>query len=83
MTLTNPVADQLRSAAASAPFKLEKENYLMAATEIDRLHLMLHGDQHRVIPTHVVEEICKLLTTCAHSSVRAAELLHMLNDVPS
>jgi len=78
---SNPVADQLRSAAACAPFKLEKENYLMAAAEIDRLHLLLHDNQHRMIATHVVEEICKLLTTCAHSSVRAAELLHMLNDV--
>jgi hypothetical protein len=34
----NPVAEHLKSAATSAPFKLEKENYLMAVQEIERLH---------------------------------------------
>jgi hypothetical protein len=35
---SNPVAEHLKSAATIAPFKIEKENYLMAAAEIERLH---------------------------------------------
>lgn len=38
----NPVAEQLKSAAASAPFKLEKENYLMAVQEIQRLQSVIN-----------------------------------------
>lgn len=82
-SLLNPVAEQLRSAAASAPFKLEKENYLCAVEEIERLHQLLNHPAHCQVPRHLLDEIAKLLATCTHTSRRAAKLLHMLNEISS
>ena len=39
--VSNPVSDKLKQAATVAPFVMEKQNYLMASQEIDRLHALI------------------------------------------
>jgi hypothetical protein len=38
----NPVSTQLKQNAANAPFAMEKQNYLTACAEIDRLQQLVH-----------------------------------------
>lgn len=62
----NPVSDQLKQDATVAPFVMEKQNYLMAAKEIDRLHMILQ-DVHAYIqslPDHV--SVCQVATHIRH-----------------
>lgn len=57
MTL-NTISEQLKQHALQAPFLLEKQNYLMAVQEIDRLHAIIQ-QLHTCVQDHTVD--CHLI----------------------
>lgn len=66
----NPVSEQLKSHATHALFSKEKQNYLTAAKEIDRLHaliLRLHAcvSDHTQESHHMRDHIMMILQESA------------------
>jgi len=61
----NPTSERLKQLAHQVPFLMEKENYLQAAAEIDRLHMLIEqidacvkhsSDQALVQIAHILQE---------------------------
>ena len=70
---SNAVSDKLKQAATVAPFAMEKSNYLMAAQEIDRLHVCIqeihtyiHAVPYQTTSSQVLTHIQSILQ--AHES---------------
>lgn len=78
MTL-NLISAQLRQQAVLAPFAMEKQNYLMACAEIDRLEALVPTEQEVIIPLPVIQAVCLFLSTYTLERVKAQDLMQQLH----